>query len=201
MEIVEALIYDFETLSQDPQKGVVVNMAAMNFTEDRYLPDPYTYDELVDNANLIKFDVKEQVEKYGRRIEKNSLDWWKEQPAEAKKQLNPSSEDVSIDQLCNFMLVDMKYEQMQKVFTRGNSFDPVLLDNIFLETGCRKPNNWWAIRDTRSFIEGFTYGTDIRHDFHPQEIQDKFVTHDARHDIAMDVYRMQYLVRNLYGQD
>ena len=57
---MKCLIYDFETLSQDMLNGVVVNIAAMNYTEERFTHDPYSYEELLDKCSVMKFDVKEQ---------------------------------------------------------------------------------------------------------------------------------------------
>lgn len=190
------LIYDFETLSQNAFDGVVINMAALSFDPNKF----YQFDELVENAEFIKFDVKEQVEKYNRKIEKGTLDWWKNQSKEAQKQLKPTDSDVSINMLYDFMVYDMKYESMKSVWTRGNSFDPVLLDSILIATNKPKFKNWWAIRDTRSFLDGLLYGSNIRNDFMPEDIGE-VVKHDPRYDIALDVYRMQLVKRSLNGED
>jgi hypothetical protein len=195
------IIYDFETLSQDVFDGVVLNLAIMEFDPNRFTKDPYNYEELVKRSTLIKFDVEEQVKKYGRKIDKETLGWWKKQSKESQKQLTPNKTlDISIDSLYN-ILIDMKCDQAKHVWSRGNSFDPVLLDSILKATG--KPNlkNWWAIRDTRSFLDGMLFGSKISNKFVPKEIENKFVSHDSRHDIAMDVYRMQYIVRVLYNEE
>lgn len=188
------IIYDFETLSQNAFNGVVLNMAALEFDPTHF----YEFDELVEQAQFIKFDVQEQVEKYGRKIERSTLDWWKQQSKEAQKQLTPSDSDKSISVLYDFMLYDMHYEKAKAVWTRGNSFDPVLLDSILLATNRPKFKNWWAIRDTRSFLDGLLFGSDIRNDFMPEDIGD-VVKHDPRYDIALDVYRMQTVIRELNG--
>ena len=88
---MKCLIYDFETLSQNMFNGVVVNISAMNYTEERFTHDPYSYEELIDKCSVLKFDVKEQVEKYGRKIEQGALDWWKNQGAEAQIGKRPST--------------------------------------------------------------------------------------------------------------
>ena len=56
-----AVIYDFETLSQDTIKGVVTCLAILKFDESRFIGKPYTFKELVDDAKVIKFNVSEQV--------------------------------------------------------------------------------------------------------------------------------------------
>jgi hypothetical protein len=195
------IIYDFETLSQDAISGVVVNLAITEFDPDRYITDPYTYDELVENSTHIKFDIEDQVRNYGRKICKDTLLWWKNQSIEALKQLTPNKKlDVSIDSLYD-ILIGMKCDQAKHVWSRGNSFDPVLIDSILKATGKPHLKNWWAIRDTRSFLDGMLFGSRIDNKFIPEDIKNKFISHDSRHDIAMDVYRMQYIVRVLYNEE
>ena len=81
-------IYDFETLSQNPVDGVVISFAMLNYDPMRFEKDPYTYQELVDKCNYIKFDVADQVKSYGRKIEKDTVRWWSEQNKEAQKKID-----------------------------------------------------------------------------------------------------------------
>ena len=193
------VIYDYETLSQNAFNGAVLSVAGIAYDEDRFLENPYHYSELLDMCEYMKFDVKDQV-KYGRKVEKGSLDWWKEQSKDAQKQLLPSDSDVPISELQTF-LNRLNIHTAKKVFTRGNSFDPVFTRSLLDDLGLTDPTAWWAIRDVRSFIEGFSYGSDINHDFIPKELVDEFVQHDPEHDVAMDVIRMQYLIRTIYGKE
>ena len=125
-----ACIFDFETLSQEQTNGVVLSMAMLNFAECRFIGDnAYTFDELVQNTQMIKFNVEEQVKKYNREINRDTLTWWSEQGELAKQQLKPSENDVSIDQLYNFFIVN-KSTNVKKVYTRGNTFDPIFLEYI-----------------------------------------------------------------------
>ena len=199
MEEVKCVIYDYETLSQNAFDGVALSVAGIAYDESRFLTNPYTYEELLDMCEYVKFDVADQV-KYGRKVQKGSLDWWKKQSKDAQKQLLPSDNDVSITELIPFLnTLDIK--NAKKVFTRGNSFDPVFTRSICDSLGLVDPTPWWVIRDVRSYVDGFTYGTDINHDFIPKELTDKFVQHDPEHDVAMDVIRMQFLIRTIYGKD
>ena len=45
---MKCIIYDFETLSLDVNKGVAVSLAMLNFDTDRFTTEPYTYEELLD---------------------------------------------------------------------------------------------------------------------------------------------------------
>ena len=195
------VIYDFETMSQNALNGAVVCIAAIEYDEKRFISNPYTYKELVDMSQYRKFDIKEQLEKYNRKIQKEALEWWKKQKPEVLQLIQPSSEDVSITELYPFLIDEMHMATASKVFTRGNTFDPIIVRTIFEELGLKDPTPYWSIRDVRSFIEGFTFGTDIFHAFVPKDAENDFIAHDPRHDVAMDVYRMQFLIRTMYGED
>ena len=189
-----ACIFDFETLSQEQTRGVVLSMAMLNFSESRFTSDiAYTFDELVENTFTIKFNVEEQVRKYKREINKDTLKWWSAQGQLAKEQLKPSDGDVSIAELYRFFIVN-KGVNVNKIYTRGNTFDPIFLEYIMRQTNNPMPYNWWEVRDTRSVIEGLSWGSDLKNSFVPPDC-DNFIAHDPKHDIAMDVMRLQTLVQ------
>lgn len=191
----ECVIYDFETLSQDQIRGVVVSFAIIPFSERRYVENPYTYEELLDSCRYIKFDVEDQVKNWNRKICKNTLQWWDEQGAEAKKQLKPSSDDVSITTLYDFIQGVTDCKNVKKAYTRGNTFDPLFLQHLMSQTSNPDAFHWGAIRDTRSMIEGMSFGMEVSNSYIPGDLASKFVKHDPCHDIAMDIMRMQYLAR------
>ena len=191
----ECVIYDFETLSQDTQRGVVTSFALLSFSEKRYISNPYTYEELVSNCAYIKFDVEEQVRSFKRTMSKETIDWWAEQGDEAKKQITPSKDDVSIRELFKFIHDNMDLKNHKKAYTRGNTFDPIFLDSVLKQCNLSNPMHWRTIRDTRSMIEGMSFGMDLKNDFMPGDLEKKFVKHDPCHDIAIDVMRMQLLAQ------
>lgn len=192
---MESVIYDFETLSQDQRRGVVVSFAMLNFSEKRYVDNPYTFDELVDKCKYIKFDVTDQVVNFKRKMSKETIDWWKDQGEEAKKQITPSGDDVSITELYSFIVKNIDHKNIKKSFTRGNTFDPMFLQYIMTQTGHEDPFYWGTIRDTRSMIEGMSFGMNLKNSFMPDAIKEKFVKHNPCHDIAADVMRMQLLAQ------
>jgi hypothetical protein len=195
-----AIIYDFETLSQNAVKCAVVNMAFLSFNIDRLVNNHYTFDSLVDKAIVLKFDIEEQVKEFGREICKDTLrDFWEQQPAEVRAQLKPAPNDVSIRELPHFFKNNIP-DNLKSVWSRGNAFDPVILKTICDSVGERVPYAWWLDRDTRSFIEGLTFGSNISNKFIPPQIKN-FSAHDSRQDVAMDVMRMQTLIYEIHGDD
>lgn len=191
----DCVIYDFETLGQDQQNSVVISFAMLPFTEKRYIEDPYTYDELVSSCKYIKFDVEDQVTNFNRTINKETVEWWNSQGVEAKKQIRPSNEDVSIHALYEFIINNCECTKIKKSYTRGNTFDPMFLQYLMIQTGHQDPFHWRTVRDTRSMIEGMSFGMKLDNGFTPGELTSKFVKHDPCHDVAMDVMRMQLLAQ------
>jgi len=177
--------------------GAVVSLAALQYdTSEFVVGDGYEYDQLLDMTKTIKFDIQEQVVKYNRTIQKSTLEWWKKQGPEAQKQLKPSSDDVSISELHNWLTTEFDIPKAKTIWTRGNTFDPIYLRTILDSVGSPDPfTQWWAIRDTRSYLEGMLYGSDIKNTFIPEGLKEKFIGHDPKHDVVMDVMRMQFLVR------
>ena len=191
-----SLIFDFETLSQNQQNGVVTSLAFLGFSNSRFVENPYSFDELLDKCHYIKFDIQEQVKKYNRIISKETLDWWMSQGDEAKKQITPSKNDVSIDKLYDFIIQNVDFSNLKKIYTRGGSFDPNFLESVLAQCGKEVPFQWRMMRDTRSFIEGMGIGIDkFVNDFNLKAFDGKFIKHDPRSDVVADVMRMQAMTR------
>lgn len=190
----KALIYDIETLATNPFNCVLVSMAALVFDIKTLERAEYDYESLVELANFQKYNVEDQVKNYNRKIDPDTLDWWKEQGKEAIKKLKPSDEDVSITEAMRLLTSLIVENNIDYVFTRNNSFDPVIIRSISEATGIPMPYGWWKIRDTKSFIMGLTYEMNIRDDFIPPGLEGKFIKHDPRHDIAMDIMRLQTIL-------
>jgi hypothetical protein len=196
----KALIYDFETLSQNPEKAAVISMAVMVFDLDIAEKGAYSYKSLLNSTHYMKFDVSDQVKNLDREIELKTLEWWREQGADAIKELKPSSKDVHITEMQPLIKSLMMQNDIRYVFTRNNTFDPVIFHGICRKTDVIIPYPWWTIRDTKSFIMGLTYGHNIKDDFIPLEAEGLYVKHDPRHDIVLDVMRIQAILSAKFGE-
>ncbi len=191
---MKCIIYDFETLGQNPKISPALALAALAYDEDKFIDgDGYTYQELLNRVKIIKFDIADQIKNYEKVIQKETMDWWQSQSPEARQILKPTSQDVSITNLEQWLTDNFgSLKSFKKVFTRGNTFDPIFL----MELVGYDPFNWWCIRDTRSYIDGMLIGDNtIDNKFIPEQYKDVFIAHDPSHDIVMDVMRMQTLIR------
>ncbi len=192
---MNTLIYDFETLSTKTTNGVVLSLAILSYNEDRLSGFGYTYEGLLAKCKYIKFNVEDQVKNYKRVIDTDTLEWWSKQTPEAIKELDPSDNDQLISTIDDFLREHVDFKQLKKCYTRGNTFDPVFMEYIYKDIGKKEPIPFWAIRDTRSTIDGMSWGANLDNKFIPDGLKEKFIAHDPRHDIVMDVMRMQTLAQ------
>lgn len=196
----KALIYDFETLSQDSVNCAVVSMAALVFEMKLLERGEYDYETLLSMTKFQKYNVEDQVKNYNKEIDPDTIDWWQKQGKEAIKKLKPSKDDVPVVESIKLITELVLEHDIHYVFTRNNTFDPIIVQTTAKAAGIRVPYAWWKIRDTKSFIMGLTYEMDIRDDFIPPGLEDKFIKHDPCHDIVMDVMRLQTILSVKMGE-
>ena len=191
------LIFDFETLdNRSYNRPVVPSVAFLVFDPEVLM----SFDQLVDNSLRIKFDISEQIQ-HGRKYNQETVDWWrKPDNSEAyKKVIEVDGSEVGLGQLDSLLkeyLIEMEYDPGKgKVWTRGNSFDVPILDNIYEDFGWDPAFSWWNVRDIRTEIDAITPHFDSTHagygyikDFpYPKG----FIKHQETHDVSRDVLMMQ----------
>ncbi len=194
------LILDFETFGQSVIRAAVINCAYVPFDWDRFATRPYTYDELLSQVNLLKLDVKKQVDD-GYIVERSSItDFWSKMPKEVQKQIQPSKDDLTYSIFCDRFMNDIDNYKINHWWSRSNTFDPILLWRIFEDSGkidkLQNKLKFWRVRDIRTYIDAVSDFKLDRNAFIPidkTEWDAKFREHDARHDIVGDVLRLQRL--------
>lgn len=196
------LIYDFETLSQDSLTGVALDCSWLIFDWNRFLDNPYSFNELLKMANKAKFDVKEQVDKYGYKIQNSTIEWWQSQEKEVRKKILPTEHDISINTFMDEFLSSIP-DRLDYHWARSNTFDPIFLARIARDTGNEKLINqklkYNTIRDTRTYIDAKTNFNKKMNSFVPikdeKYWEQNFKAHDSSCDIVADVLRLQTLTR------
>lgn len=195
-------IIDFETIGQNAMKCPIVDSAYVVFDWDRFIADPYSFEELTSMVHTDKLNVSDQVAR-GCSFTKDDLAWWEQQSPEAKRKLKPTENDLTIEE---FSVNIFKYlREVGKVnywWSRGNTFDPVLLERVMNQLDQHLLMNeylkWWRVRDTRTWIDaklnfpkknGFIPVADVEY------WENTFVGHDSTHDVAADVMRLQTICR------
>lgn len=196
-------IIDFETIGQSVMRCPIIDAAYVAFDWDRFDSNPYSFEELASLVHTDKLDVHDQVTRGGCSFKKSDLQWWENQSVEAKSKLIPLKTDLTIEQFSdNIFKYLREVGKINYWWSRGNTFDPVLLERVMVELDQHHLMNeylrWWRIRDTRTWIDAkFNFTT--RSGFIPvsdEEYWNKtFVGHDSTHDVAADVLRLQAIYR------
>lgn len=198
-------IFDYETFGQDMQKCALIDCSYIVFNWDRFTSnDPYTFEELVNFVQRDKFDVQDQVERLGYKVEKSSLQWWMEQDGRARSLIKPSTSDIPVEtHLDNLVTYLSNFSSIKYWWSRSNTFDPIILwrliDNYPGKQHITDRLKFWKIRDTRTFIDAKTNFNLKHNSFTPMVDEEKweriFEQHNSSHDIIADILRMQMMIR------
>lgn len=189
---------DIETLGF-ASDTVVLSIGAAAFTFDATRPN--VYDDYVLNGFYAKLDASEQIGKYSRTMDDDTINWWKTQPEEARKVTRPSSEDLPMREALlrlNAWINASGYDYKNSfAWSRGTYFDYPKLEHMYKQVGLEPGYNGWKIRDTKTYfdvLQGTSHGL-----YNKKVLPKGFIHHDALHDAAVDAYRMVELFRSLVG--
>lgn len=189
--MLEHIIVDTETLGTKPN-SVVLSIGATAFS---LVPgNSNDFQTYIKHGFYAKLSIKDQVVNFGRKIDENTVNWWKNQSVEAQEVVRPSSDDMTMIDALNSLNAWIKTVQGYKwkdsyVWCRGNYFDFPMLESMYDQADIKCGYNTWKIRDVRTYVDiltGDTWGKYEPQNGTPRE----FIAHNALHDAAMDAYRM-----------
>ena len=198
-------IIDMETFS-NKANATVIDLAAIVYRED--IQNPPSFQELVSRGIKIKFDLKSQS---NRHKMKSTIEWWKNQSPDAKKNLKPSLDDVNInigmEKFFDYIRrPGFKVDYWKSLaWCRGNSFDFTIFEDMLSEyleqddTIFEQPVNFSRQRDIRTAIEQNLCSRMQTICPLPKGTLDGFVKHDSIHDAAKDVLMLIYSKRYAWG--
>lgn len=183
-------IFDAETLGK-VDDSVILSIGILPCPED--MQKTYTIKELYSTGLHIKLDRDQQL-KYGRKIEQDTVDWWKKQGAAARDVLiNKNLVDIVQAQLTirKFMFDNGFDRQKSKIWSRG------MIDQRWWQSLCKtcqqiNPDvtdflNFGIWRDVRTALELLTGNPKgCIEDSDPN-----FIKHNALCDCCMDFLRFQ----------
>lgn len=199
-------IIDLETLGNTPN-SIVVDLSILVFDPDPNIMQPL--DELIANGRRFKLSIESQK---GKRIAvPSTVAWWKEQSAEARKNLKASDIDVTVEEAVEQALKFLKSSGVDswksQGWCRGMSFDfPIFVDMIrqtynTYETDKFEPVKFWAQRDIRTAIEAYSMVRGMAMTPLRKGVLDGFIHHDSIHDCAKDVIMLKTAQRYALGLD
>ena len=197
-----AFFFDFETLGQNTSTCPVLCCAGMVIDLNSFATKEWTFDELYEKSKLVNFNVEDQVKNHGKVIEKSTLEWWeKSVKKDVRLKIFNPKEKESITKFCEWLNTfdEINHNKINTFFSRGQAFDLEIANSLIEISGheATKYIPWWSARDTRSFIEGATFGSGLKNNFIPKDyagIPDKPDLHDPITDIVVDVLRFQYIL-------
>ena len=185
------IFFDLETLGVE-SGSIVLSIGAVYVQSNDV---PIRYSDLIDNGIFIKFDAKEQVERYRRVMVKSTLDWWlKQGEMQQRCSVRPSKDDLSVKAGLDvfhkwFRAIPNWKEEL--IWVRGG------LDQLCYESLCRDaeidpvvPYNQY--RDVRTALQclypeheknGYI---DVNTEMVTDYDRDLVLKHHPLHDSAMD---------------
>ncbi len=190
------LMFDIETLGVR-EHSVVTTLACIPFTFE----DDKTYEDHVLAGFFVKFDVKDQIKTYARVTDADTIDWWKRQSEEAKRNsILPSKDDVPQQEGCERLRAFIKgtdYDFKNAfVWSRGCYFDFPKIEDLYRDLGQKPPFNGFKIRDTRTMIDVLT--GDLRGEYELENgTPASFVKHHALHDCALEIAKMKEIYKSM----
>lgn len=199
-------IIDFETIGGCSREIPAIDVAYTTFEWERFTTNPYSFKELVLGMEHAKFDIKDQMKNYGCKYSESDLQWWLDKPAELRKNLKPSDGDLKAAQFMEKLITYLRAAgKIDYWWSRSNSFDPVVLDRIAHNANKAELLSsflqYYKVRDTRTYIDA-KFNFDVpggKNGFVPVANVEKwnynFNAHDAKHDVAADILRLQTIVR------
>ena len=194
---------DFETLGQNAQKVPALDCAYTTFVWERFLDEPYSFNELIASINKTKLSVEDQVKNYGAKYTQDDLKFWEQQPKEVRKHIAPSQDDVSVHQFIATIIDYLKHaEKIEYWWSRSNTFDPIIMwrlaQHVDQDLLLNEYLKFWRVRDIRTYVDAkFNFTT--RNGFIPVADEtwwnENFSAHDSIHDVAADILRLQTIHR------
>ena len=197
------LIIDFETFGLNQSTCPIINMSAFAFEWERFKVEPYTFMELVEGAKTFKVSVKDQTKNYNYVPEKETVQFWQDQPDNVRKQVIPTKNDLTLVDFCDsFLEYLLKAPDISYWWSRNNGYDPIILWTAYRNTDKKHSLDqylpFWKLRDTKTYIDA-KFDFENKNSFIPitDEVywKENFQMHNSKHDIAADIMRLQTIYR------
>ena len=207
------VVIDYETFATT-SKAAAIDLSLIAYNSDPTVVQ--SLDELISKGLRVKFDLASQ--KGDRLFSKSTLAWWKEQSAEARKNLAPTADDKTVVEGIKIVLDWLREQGIDQwnsqMWCRGMSFDfPIFVDMIRelyradgvpeneIDTFKLEPVKFWNQRDIRTAIEAYSMVRGMTTTPLPNGTLKGFVAHDSLHDCAKDILMLKYAQRYALGLD
>ena len=201
---MKLLWLDFETFGDDVlEPCAAIDMSVIVGDTDKMLSDnPYTCKDVM-LAKKFKLSVSDQVQNYGFVVQESAMRFWQEVSPEARKHIKPTSADLPVDK---FIIQFVDYlngiGKIDYWFSRGNTFDPIILQRLFKVVGktavFKEYLRFNRVQDMRSHINAkldYPLTTNLCPIKDEEFWKEIFVHHDSQWDVLADLLRYQTILR------
>lgn len=186
-----AFMFDVETL--DTESTSVILSAGIIWFGDQ----DFNYEDLISSALFVKFNAKEQTEKYNRTVSKSTLEWWGQQNEYAKKtNFLPSKNDVSamdgIGQIIDYI---NDHGGNDQIFWARGSLDQMVIGSLTNSLDIQYIAEYYKWRDVRTAVDCLctsSKGNGYCDIVHPTFNRNNVVKHHPVHDCALDAMMLRY---------
>jgi len=185
-------MFDVETLGKRTD-SVLLSLGCIYFNPN----DKPSPEKLLTDSFFVKFDVKEQIEKYNRTVNKSTIDWWAKQNkiAQEKSLIRKSDDFPLLEGIESFRSWTKQYKQKGKkdwIWIRGN-LDQLILDAVEEQLKIDPIFYFNNYRDVRTAIDLMNDGTTGYCEIdYPGFSKDDYPKHDPVADCLLDVMMLLY---------
>lgn len=196
MSAYRHIMFDIETTDVE-SSAAVLSIALIEFKLDE-VP---VFENLLKRAVFVKFNVEEQIRKYHRTVDPETMKWWSKRPLLTRQvSLTPKETDLSVEDgiaiLRDGAGCDVNQRKNQDVmFWARGSLDQVVFESLCRSVGQQAFSHYSNWRDVRTAVELLAEGAVHGYVEVPGCPQDSVHKHDPIHDCAYDI--MQLLVNNI----
>lgn len=184
------LAIDTETLGVT-DNAIITSIAVTPF---RLTDKDATFESLLEKTFFMKINAKTQNKLYKRTADKSTLDWWNKQSDKVKSYSFKSCPDDAHPKAAlialNKFIKDTEYDWHNSyVFERGMGFDTTKMQSLYQACDVKMGFNFWRAREIRTIND--LIGDVSNGKWEPDEGRpDGFIEHHAKHDAALDAYRL-----------
>ena len=119
-------ILDCETFGRSVYDAAVIDWSVMVVDTDKMLSNnPYTTKSILE-VKKFKLSVKDQVDNYGWKVYKDTVQFWESLPESARKNIKPLKTDLTIKDFADqFLSYLTDFGKIDYWWSRANTFDPL----------------------------------------------------------------------------
>lgn len=182
------IVFDIETLGSSANS--VVASAGLVHVKTGTTP---SFEELISTGLFVKFDIEYQIKVLGRKVDKETVDWWGKQHKSIRDySIKPLPDDVKPERGLTLIRDYIKMYESDIIWTRG-SLDQFVIDDLAKQVNVDLIAPYNVYRDVRTAIDIFTGSKNGYCKVnYPGFESYNVIKHNPVHDSAYDAMQLLY---------